>query len=70
MSVQPTHTNQLYLFFCGDRCLNPRPCIYYELFIPIELNSRGQTNYTLIQRQNIKTSKIKKWSIKMYKIKM
>jgi len=31
-------------FFCGGRGLNLRPCIYYALSIPTELNSREQIN--------------------------
>ena len=28
-------------FFCGGRSLNPKPCIFYALSLPIELSSRG-----------------------------
>ena len=28
-------------FFGGGQDLNPRPCIFYALFIPTELSSRG-----------------------------
>jgi len=38
------------MFFGGGRGLNPRPCIYYALSLPTELNSRG-LNYTPLKRK-------------------
>jgi len=34
--------------FCGGRGLNLEPCIFYALFIPTELSSRGQSLNTLL----------------------
>ena len=39
---------RLIFFFCGGRGLNLRPCIYYTLSKPTELNSRGQSTLDLI----------------------
>jgi len=53
MGVRGIHQNTIFsdtskllfyfvvLFFGGGRGSNHEPCIYYALFIPIELSSRG-----------------------------
>jgi len=38
-------------FFFGGQDSNPKPCIYYALFIPAELSSRGLTMVGLIEYQ-------------------
>jgi len=46
MAVSFSQIDASLFFFCGGRDSNPGLCIYYPLFLPTELSSRGQ--YTLI----------------------
>ena len=39
--------NIIYLFFGGGQDSNPGPCLFYALFIPTELSSRGHVWYGL-----------------------
>jgi len=39
--IIPILDKHIHFFFGGGRVLNPIPCIYYALSLPIELSSRG-----------------------------